>query len=250
MKILILVLAYSFSSTLFAQVFPSTCERSHEQVIDMLKQEDHRLSFFNDGGLFNGGVCWWHSRLERAANYLAVFSPEKVKPSGERLKQILKDLSFLRPVEIPGYKNLFEVSYHNKKIFQETLNQWQVRDGFINQAWIKGLSGTVHMAQDKLQVHMMNIYDTFLREKKPYFLMMQLPAIVAHAFLLLDMKETTEGYTMWVVDSNNPTKVFVQNYKLGSTALTYEGKPFIPYIGFEKDFFKIEKNLSDFCHEI
>jgi hypothetical protein len=64
------------------------------------------------------------------------------------------------------------------------------------------------------------------------------------------MQETPDGYTLWVVDSNAPGKVFEQKYVLGSSSLTYKGKPFIPYLGFEKDFVKMDENLSDFCHEI
>jgi len=250
---------YSFVFFLFiipqvyGQVFQSDyniCSRNHLVVRDLLSNPENRLSFKNRGGLFNGGVCWWHSRFERASAYLIEFRPELEKLSSTDLKKKLMNLTMMKLTVIPGYKNLEEMSRENKGLIQEILNGWQVRDGFINQAWIKGLQGKTHLEPTKLKVHMDNIFQTFQKDKKPYFLMLQLPFVVAHAFLLMDMVKTENGYQLFVIDSNAPGEIITQDYKEGSSSLFYKKSPYVPYIGFAQDFAKINSEKLNFCHEI
>ncbi|MFZ4714699.1 MAG: hypothetical protein ACOYL6_13360 [Bacteriovoracaceae bacterium] len=255
-KIFIALLLLTLSPFLKAE--PIQCKRTDEGVIQLLKNPGNRLSFKNKGGLGNGGVCWWHSRFERAASYLAAFDPSLAKPTKSELYDLLRDITLMKPVTIPGYSNLFEVSSENVPLFQKILNHWQARDAFINQAWTRGLKGSVHMDADKLHAHMNQIFDQFQKKRKPYFLMLQMPSVVAHAYLLLDMIKTETGYEMYVVDSNFPLKVVTQIYNIGDETLIYGNKsmidmigdPFIPYLGFARDYKKMERELSDFCHKI
>jgi hypothetical protein len=226
------------------------CSRNHSIVRDLLINPENRLSFRNGGGLFNGGVCWWHSRFERASAYLIEFRPDLPKVSTNELNKKLLNLTMMKRTIIPGFKSLEEMSSENKDLIQKILNLWQVRDGFINQAWIKGVQGKTHLDSDKLKNHMENIFYTFQKDKKPYFLMLQLPSVVAHAFLLMDMVKTENGYQLFVIDSNAPGKIITQDYIEGTTSLFYKKSPYVPYLGFAQDFTKIQSELSNFCHEI
>ncbi len=45
--------------------------------------KNNRLVFDGSGGIRNGGLCWWHSRLTRSATYLTVYQPDLPKPTEE-----------------------------------------------------------------------------------------------------------------------------------------------------------------------
>jgi hypothetical protein len=232
-----------------AEASTSICSETHSSIISKLKRYENRLAFANDGGMLSSGVCWWHSRFERAAAYLAVYQPLLSKPKPRVLKNILEDITHMRPVVIPGYRNLEDLSSssENEEMIQKVLNAWQARDAFINQAWIRGLSGRPRMREDKLRKHMKEIYDTFQGEKRPHFLMLQMPGLVAHAFLLLNIRQVSRGYELQVVDSNSPGRLEYFIYEEGSTSMNYFGKDFIPYLGFARDFNKISNGLEKIC---
>jgi hypothetical protein len=247
---ILVILLHSLTFS-FAEANSNLCTESHLSIISKLKGYENRLAFSNDGGLFNAGVCWWHSRFERAAAYLAVYRPSHKKPSSRELKNILEDISHMRPVMIPGYRNLQDLSSssENEEIIQKVLNAWQLRDGFINQAWRKGLSGRPRMEATKFKNHMKEIYLSFLKERKPYFLMLQMPGLVAHAFLLLNIRLVNKGYELQVVDSNSPGRLEYFYYEEGSTSMQYYGKDFVPYLGFAVDLNKISNGLEKICRK-
>jgi hypothetical protein len=252
MKIIFLILlCLLIQLSSFASVYDSEiCERNNDNVINHLTNSENRLSFRNGGGLFNGGVCWWHSRFERVSAYLMEFRPEDEKLPSNLLKTRLMNLTFMKMTVIPGYHNLKELSEENKELIQKILNQWQARDGFINQAWIQGIQGKTHLPAEKLKQHMDHIFEIFQKQRKPYFLMLQLPSVVAHAFLLVDMLKTSQGYKLFVIDSNAPGKVITQDYISGTKSLIYKSSPYVPYLGYAQDFLKIKTERLNFCHEI
>ena len=49
-------------------------------LINYSSETTNLMSFKNQGGLFNGGVCWWHSRFQRNIFYLSIFRPDLNKP--------------------------------------------------------------------------------------------------------------------------------------------------------------------------
>src|SRR5438270_754213 len=57
------------------------CSRTREDFLSAGFSPSQRLSFGNTGGIAHGGVCWWHSRFQRAAIYLTIFRPDLPKPS-------------------------------------------------------------------------------------------------------------------------------------------------------------------------
>ena len=196
----------------------------------------NRLSFSNSGGLFNGGVCWWHSRLQRSAFYLTSFQPQLPKPNKKELKYILRKLRYMnRKVQIPGFKNFAEFSNFYQMEIQKLLNHWQIYDGFIYQQWIRGLSGSAKdVSSNSYKMRMNKLYERFQSQKFLPWVMLQLPGIESHAYLIIGMIRTARGYNLEVIDSNRPTQTvrIVDRY---SQAL---------YLGFESDIHKIQKALS------
>jgi hypothetical protein len=233
----------------FAEASSNQCSQTHLSIISKLKRYENRLDFSNDGGLFGGGVCWWHSRFERAAVYLAEFQPSLKKPTSSDLRNILLNITYMKTVKIPGYRNLQHLSSssENEEIIQNILNNWQLRDGLIRQAWIKGLSGYPRMEASKLKIHMREIFRTFNQQKKPHFLMLQLPGLVAHSFLLIGMREVSKGYELLMLDPNSPGRLEYYDYHYDSTSMKYKGEDFIPYLGFVSDFRAISQSVDKIC---
>jgi len=236
-----------FLSTATSQATLQVCERSDADILNMLHDRDNRLTYGNQGGLLNGGVCWWHSRFERAASYLAEFRPELPKPSESEARKISLRLSHLKITQIPGYHNLAEFSKDHPDAIQKALNLWQIRDGFINQSWIFGLKGSSSLEPAQLEMHIKKIVQQFRDSPKPVFLMLQYPGIVAHSYLLLGVRDMENGYQLEVADSNYPGDVGVQNYYKGSSSLKNDGDHFVPYVGFNRDFKRVHTRRDEYC---
>jgi hypothetical protein len=65
------------------------------------------LDFTNPPGHFNAGLCWWHSRFQRNAFYLATYSPDSPRPNESQAKEIIaKIINGDEVVEIPGFENM------------------------------------------------------------------------------------------------------------------------------------------------
>src|SRR6476620_3641879 len=92
-----------FSVSVHAQ---DVCTRSQDDIKRLISDVSSRVAFKNQGGFFNGGVCWWHSRLQRSSAYLVKFAPSEVRPSGPELDFILHSLRVMnKVVTIPGYSD-------------------------------------------------------------------------------------------------------------------------------------------------
>jgi len=230
----------------------------------------NRLSFKNQGGLANGGVCWWHSRFTRNANYVAVFSPEKAKPHNKTMnrpkkfagktpmkrvpapgsvKYILKQIKYGKVVEIPGYKNLREFSKANRKEIQKLLGDWQIEDGFIKQSWVVGLMGKSKTTAAKFEKSMDK---TFKRVSKgqAVYQKLQIKGVVAHAWIVTGMEKTRDGYNISVIDSNySSTRIW--RYKKGDTHFNYPGwGKFVPYTERTREEKKTKKAKEKFCMKV
>lgn len=236
------------STSVFGNDF---CSKNEEDIRTQLSEVRSRIAFQNRGGLINGGVCWWHSRLQRSSVYLVEFRPEvRQKPTKEEAKKILRHLRDMdRVVVINGYSNFREFSYDFRREAQKMLEGWQRIDGFINQEWIRGISGKSSLSSSGLKLQMEKIYTAYKSSPTPVWLMLQIKGITAHAALVTSMVENSKGYYLTVIDSNNPLDESEIYYSFGDTSLRIEGEgySFIPYLGFQKDFKKIFSSLSKHC---
>lgn len=234
---------FSFDSERFC------VERSQPDfALDSLSEFNSRLSFRNQGGLANGGVCWWHARFQRNATYLVQFAPSKPAPTDKEAKKIIDKIRKGRDVvEIPGYSNLYSFSLKYKEQILKELEAWQRTDGFINQAWLLGIKGRTKVAPEKLEEMMNELYE-LTRNDEIVFQVLQLKGITAHAWLVIDMDKVEDGYDLKVIDSNFPTETHTYNYKIGMESLhsPYYGD-FVSYTYKEKEENRLKKVIAKIC---
>ncbi len=236
------------SGQLMAQTL---CERSQDsQVVDYLQQSYSRISFKNGGGLLNGGVCWWHSRLQRASAFLVNFRPELPPISAREVPQLLKELKLMKKVvQIHGFADFYSFSQKYQQEIQSSLEAWQREDGFLNQQWIRGVSGKYELGPLAMKERMDTLHDQFKKSVHPVWIMAQIKGIESHSFLLLKMQQTATGYDLLVIDSNFPLENKVFSYEMGDKFLKHskDKYSFVPYLGFQKDYVSINGTLDTFC---
>lgn len=248
MKILILLVLVT-SSSLFAQS-RNFCERNRGDILSLMEVPEARIAFKNAGGLMNGGVCWWHSRLQRSSFFLTKYAPEKAKPTPAQLNAILSGLrNMSQVVTIPGYENFesFSRAYQNE--IQRVLNDWQVFDGFYNFQWIRGISGNSVLPPKEMEARMNSVYQSYRQSPAAMWIMAQMKGVVSHAFLVIGMQAVNGGYDMELIDSNHPREVVRVRYQSGDQFLQTDrgSSTFVPYVGFQEDFRKISRGLTAFC---
>jgi hypothetical protein len=187
----------------------------------------NQLSFTNGGGLLNGGVCWWHSMLTRTVQYLTVYKPELPKPDRTQANKIIGWLvSSQGVVEIPGYRNFSEFSYDHADLIQAALEGWQIVDGSIGLGFLRGLMGSHQVDSQKLSSMMDDTYKLVNGKKRVAYQKLQVEGVTAHAWLVIDMNKTANGYTLDVVDSNY-SGVSTIIYTRGMTQLSqYNAVPY------------------------
>lgn len=237
-----------FSTQLMAQ---SLCERVNQRnSLNYLSKTESRLGFKNQGGLLNGGVCWWHSRLQRSSVFLAEYRPSSAKPSSGAVEKILRDLkSMKRVVVIPGYADFKSFTTEHKATVQATLELWQKEDGFINQQWLRGISGKSELEPDEMRQRMDQLFDQIQNSPQPVWVMAQIKGITSHSFLVLEIEELSDGYKLQLIDSNHPLEIKVVTYQDGERSLKHptDKYTFVPYLGFQKDFSLIQESLRTHC---
>jgi hypothetical protein len=215
----------------------------------LAEQPENHLHFENRGGLFNGGVCWWHSRLQRSALYLSVFRPELPKPTHEQAEKIIHRLAAnAGVVEIPGYSNLDSFSGEWWNVIQKKLDEWQMVDGFLKQSWIKGLSGSTHLKPAKLKLKMDALFNEVENDHRITWVMLQIPGIAAHAWNIVHIKEFDGGYELDVIDSNYPRTNSTFWYMNGADTLSTIYGATIPYVGRQKDFARFASAADRYCN--
>ena len=240
--ILFVLLAPTF---LFAQ---SVCHRDQGLIKKALMSPTSRISFRNDGGLLNGGVCWWHSRLQRTSVYLVEYRPELSPPNSHEAYKIVSSLRDMnKVVVIPGYSDFESFTRDHTVVTQKMLNLWQKIDGFINFQWIRGISGQYKLDPFDMKKRMDNVYDYFTKTSVPVWLMAQIKGITSHSLLLLNMTQRLDGYDLTIIDSNHPLETLKIEYYIGDEYLKNDNYSFVPYVGFQNDFSKIFGALSKRC---
>lgn len=208
------------------------------------------MAFKNDGGLFNGGVCWWHSRFQRNMLYLSIFRPDLPKPpTNSELQKLIRQVrQGTSVVTIPGYANLAEFSAQNQKYIQKELNDWQLYDGVILGSWIDGLKGDTKVSASTLQAMMNEVYNYVAVEKKIAYQKLQIKGITSHAWLIVGMKQMPSGIDLGFIDSNNPRMSEVYSYKQGDQSFNVKGYgDFVPYLEFKREELRLSSVGKDFC---
>lgn len=247
---ILLSLFFFLGSYALAQT-PRFCERKNVDIHQELANPHHRIAFINKGGLINGGVCWWHSRLQRSSLYLARFNPQRAKPNGAQIRGILSALKRMNQVvEIGGYANFHEFTQGEEPSVQALLEAWQKEDGILYFQWIRGLSGQYQLPPRELQARMDKLVDLVQSSPTPVWVMAQMKGITSHSFLIRSIEVLSNGYNFEFIDSNAPSVFRYSHYRKGdrSLKLLNGSNAFVLYSGFQSDFSKIRNSLSKFCH--
>ncbi|MFL5785932.1 MAG: hypothetical protein ACJ76H_15040 [Bacteriovoracaceae bacterium] len=212
----------------------------------LITDYNNQLYFMNEGGLFGGGVCWWHSRFTRSALYLAVFDPSLPKPSDAEAREIIGRIRDRKGITlVPGFKNLRDFSLAYRDEIQHKLNDWQKSDGVLKAAWVQGLSGKPAVDAAQLEKIMDETYER-VQKGEVLYQMLQMKGIDSHAWLVVGMEKLSDGYKLTVIDSNTGTDTFT--YQKGMTNFPYHGwYSFVPYTHQVKEERKLSNKFSDFC---
>ncbi len=206
--------------------------KDSEYIKSLAYNPNNQHSYSNNGGLANGGVCWWHSMLQRNALYLAVYLPNEPKPSKYEARILISDLIIAGAVvEIPGYSNFFDFTKDFSDEIQSALDTWQLTDGGLMFGWVRGVSGQTKVSPKELKKMMDESYDLVKNKNQIIYQKLQIPGITSHAWLVVDMTKLQEqdGYALEVVDSNYPGHVKRVNYYNGDVDISYSGWTFVPY---------------------
>ena len=247
LALLLVSSAYGATSSKSAGEFCS--DRSDKNYMQsILEESESRMGFRNHGGLINGGVCWWHSRFQRNATYLAIYQPEKSKPTQRQAESIIKKIRKGRGVvTIPGFSNFNDFSYAYYSEIQEQLEKWQKFDGLVLQQWVVGLAGGSETSEQALSDSMDELYEQVSAGDVVYQ-KLQIKGITAHAWLVIDMVKTAKGYELSVVDSNYPSSTNSFNFEHGDTSLySYSYGNFVPYTGKDSELSRLKSIVRKYC---
>lgn len=257
-KLFLATLFLSYSA--FALTLPQSKEdfcarfnnnpRASEVLQDLSTDSVNLMAFKNDGGLFNGGVCWWHSRFQRNIFYLSVFRPDLPKPKSVREMRIL--IAQIRQgnavVTIPGYHNFEDFSRENQNLIQAELNNWQIYDGVILGGWMDGLKGDTKIQASALESMMKELYDYVAVKKKIAYQKLQIKGITSHAWLVVGIKKTDSGFEVGYLDSNSPRMSLNYTYKSGDKSFNIRGYgDFVPYLEFKREEERLVMTAKSFC---
>ncbi len=224
------------------------CQRTHDSIQRMTALDG--MGFKNDGGIFDGGTCWWHARFERSAIYLATFRPDLPEPTPNEVVELVNRIAHIQPVVIPGFSTLREFTTRNQRIVQRELNQWQLRD---SARAVNSLFVSHQMRGKKLWKRMNFIYNRFLSTHASTFLYLNSKGVGLHGVLLQNMRRTGDGYELTINDNNSPGRFRTIKYSKGDRSLRVmvDGKDkygeTIPYLGFENERKRIEEKFSKMC---
>jgi hypothetical protein len=249
MKFLILLTLFLVSSPVFSQG-RAFCERNRQDILSLMQEPSARIAFKNAGGLANGGVCWWHSRLQRSSFFLVKYAPQNPRPNQRQLNSILAGLrSMDRVITIPGFADFQSFTRTYQKEIQRLLNDWQLFDGLYNFQWLRGISGKPVLPANQMVARMDAVYDAYRKSPAAMWIMAQMAGITSHSFLVLHMEKVNGGYDLDLIDSNHPMEVVTVAYQEGDQTLrsNRSNTAFVPYVGFQEDFRKISRGLSGYC---
>jgi hypothetical protein len=219
-------------------------------VKDLTSDSSNMMAFQNYGGIGNGGVCWWHSRMQRNALYLTVYEPAEAKPTKEVAAEIIAKIRAGKEiVTIPGYSNFGEFSNDYQTVVQRALEKWQKGDGILRASWFTGLEGSSKVSSTKLKEMMDELYQYVEVEDNIAYEKLQIKGIVAHAWLVTGMKKNPDGYDLQIIDSNFPLQTIIYNYTEGMTNFhhDYYGN-FVPYLERKGELENVNLTILKYCN--
>lgn len=254
MKTTLLLLALFFSSAR-ASSLPSSkgefCLRFEdaETIFSFSQDESNLMAFKNQGGLFNGGVCWWHSRFQRNIFYLAIMRPELPRPKEREIRALIKEIrAGEKVVTIPGFKSFLEFSETYQKEILKELESWQLYDGVVLGSWIDGLKGDTKVRPSVLKGMMDELYLYVENQKKIAYQKLQIKGITSHAWLVVGMKKGPNGYEVGLIDSNNPRMCENYSYKFGDESFFEKSYGnFVPYLEFKREEERLQTVALAYC---
>lgn len=245
--LLLLGCAPSFAITYKEQF----CAKTNSQLLEQSIKPENRLSFRNPSGFLDMGVCWWHSRFERASNYLAIFIPSQPKPTAKIAREIISKLITRKQVVvIPGYKNLHEFSEAYRGTLVTALSKWQLKDGLINQFWYINITANSSLTPSQMKARMDQIYAKFKNTNMLTTIVLKGTAVM-HMWNIADMTPTVEGYKLTITDSNIIKEPKIIFYANGDTTLFDTTPPesqYVPELFLnDLDLNRIIKTREEFC---
>jgi hypothetical protein len=255
MKTIILILLAVISLNTYSSTLPSNkaefCARFQDvSVLENISTEPTNfMSFKNQGGLFNGGVCWWHSRFQRNIFYLSLFKPELPRPLLSEVKSLIKEIrSGEKVITIPGFNNFSEFTEAYKKEILKELEAWQLYDGVVLGSWVDGLKGDTKVKPEVLKSMMDKLYKYVEVDKKIAYQKLQIKGITSHAWLIVGMKPGANGYEIGLIDSNNPRMCENYSYKLGDESFNEKSYGnFVPYLEFTREEERLSSVAKTYC---
>ncbi len=256
MRIFIITILSILASSVFADDHKSYFCSETADMQQRAANTDNELAFTNEGGmkipLFGKllgyedgiGVCWWHSKMQRAALYLAMFRPDLPAPDKDQAIELIEKLKEEKEVvEIPGYNNLREFSSAWAAEFQIVITKWQEEETWAGQ-WTKAIDANF---SDKLNPEQLKkrMDDLYFRMKAGEIVFQRLPfydSIVVHAWIVFDMEPTEQGYRLKVIDSNqsfDDSGHYEVDYFYGDRYIGHNGSKVVPT--FEQNEYETEK---------
>lgn len=209
-----------------------------------------RISFRNQGGLKKGGVCWWHSRFQRNVLYLTLYAPAEKRPTDDEAKKIIKNIrSGSQIVVIPGFSSFYEFSAIYSSFIQDELERWQKMDGIARFNWVNGLIGFEESSAKAMKKKMDELYEYVEVKGNIAYQKLQIKGLIAHAWLVLNMKKEDNGYILEIIDSNFPLQTSGYFYKEGQVNFEHPsyGK-FNPYLERKNEMENISLKIMKLCH--
>lgn len=233
----------------------SLCQTKWSDFQTKLASVDNRLAFVNQPGPMKIGMCWWHSRMQRNANFLLEFRPLTQASGANDAWQIIKNLSRTDVVQVvPGYSNLAAFSMRYASEMNESMGQWQMSDSFLKFGWASGL-GSGEADAGTLSQEMDALYEDVMIKRNVTYQMLKMPGFEAHAWLVLNMKKLAgnQGYQLTVLDSNS-RNLQTYTYTRDMTKFTYRidgwpqsGMDFVPHTQRDADFSDYQSALNQAC---
>ena len=243
----------TYSST--AATLPTTkadfCARFNDPaaIKSFSIEPSNLMSFKNNGGLFNGGVCWWHSRFQRNILYLSVFRPDLPVIKASEVKALIKEIRRGEKVMmIPGFSHFSDFSEAYKKEIQAELESWQLYDGVVLGSWIDGLKGDTKIEPALLKKSLDVVHEYVETKNKIAYQKLQIKGITSHSWLVVGMKPMPAGYDVGFVDSNNPRMTESYSYKNGEDSFFIKSYGnFVPYLGFTREEERLTTVARTYC---
>jgi hypothetical protein len=211
------------------------------------------FDFKNSGGIFEKGVCWWHSRFQRSAFYLTLYLPNEPRQTREKIKSMIWDIMMARRVvEIAGFNNFKEFSKEYKNEIKDCLDSIQLIEGVFAGAWINGMAGNSNVSPKEMKEKMDDIYREVTKNGLAYVKLQSPGIFCSHAWLITEIEELKPnkigeiGYQYSFIDSNYPHRPLGWFYYPGDTHIHLFQDLGVPYLQRRYELRKIKRAIKKY----